>query len=101
MTAALTIAGLAVLAAAALIVAGVAGLVAWAYRDVAVVRADERDDARHVARALRAELATTRAELHALRRAVTPDAPSPDDLPDGWWSTAADIASLPEMGETL
>lgn len=100
MTAALTIAGLAVLAAAALIVAGVAGLAAWACQDLAVVRADERDDARHVARALRAERDALRAELHALRRAVT-DAPGPDDLPDGWWSTAADIASLPEMGETL
>jgi len=101
--AALLIAALAALSVALLIALGVAALLAWAYRIAADDAAEERDDARedlrdahHTERGLRADLATARAELHALRRAVTARAvPTPEALDPAWWSTAADIAALP------
>ncbi|EEP73536.1 hypothetical protein MCAG_03863 [Micromonospora sp. ATCC 39149] len=96
---ALLIAALSALVAALLIALGVASLLAWAYRTAADDAAEERDDLRQdlrdahrTERGLRADLATTRAELHALRRtAATPDEPADPATPRWALRTLRDI----------
>ncbi|WP_329013105.1 hypothetical protein OG271_03810 [Micromonospora rifamycinica] len=93
----------AVLASVLALVVVVLGAVAYAAHRAANAAEARRDEiaeglrtARRELRIALAALATARAEAAVLRRHLTAQAAlTPDALDPSWWSTAADIHSLP------